>query len=155
MITTITRKFTFNMAHRVPNHKSKCRNLHGHTYKLLITFLGSLIDEEGNSSEGMVFDFSDVKSLVGEFIDDQMDHAFMGMKNSEEELFTLCLNNNWKLTVVKFPPTVENIAKYIFDEVNKKINRAMDINMFPMPDDLKVSKVELWETPNCYATYSE
>ena len=56
---TITRKLEFDAGHRIPDHKSQCRNLHGHRYTLEITLVGAVIDVEGSSDNGMIMDFSD------------------------------------------------------------------------------------------------
>ena len=61
---TITRKLEFDAGHRIPDHRSQCRNLHGHRYVLEITLQGDLVETEGAPDRGMVMDFADVKSLA-------------------------------------------------------------------------------------------
>src|SRR3569832_1109919 len=75
---TITRKLEFDAGHRIPDHKSQCRNLHGHRYTLEITLVGAIIEEEGNSVNGMIMDFSDVKALAKQHLVDVWDHAGRG-----------------------------------------------------------------------------
>src|SRR5476649_2864811 len=67
---TITRKLEFDAGHRIPDHKSQCRNLHGHRYTLEITLTGQVISVEGNSDNGMIMDFSDIKALAKEHLVD-------------------------------------------------------------------------------------
>ena len=74
---TITRKLEFDAGHRIPDHKSQCRNLHGHRYTLEITLTGNVIEVEGSSDNGMIMDFSDVKALAKEHLVDVWDHAFL------------------------------------------------------------------------------
>src|SRR5471030_1261283 len=74
---TITRKLEFDAGHRIPDHKSQCRNLHGHRYTLEITLTGQVISVEGNSDNGMIMDFSDIKALAKEHLVDVWDHAFL------------------------------------------------------------------------------
>ena len=74
---TITRKLEFDAGHRIPDHRSQCRNLHGHRYVLEITLQGDLVDTEGAPDRGMVMDFADVKSLAVEHLVDKWDHAFL------------------------------------------------------------------------------
>jgi len=74
---TITRKLEFDAGHRIPDHKSQCRNLHGHRYTLEITLVGGVIEDEGSSDNGMIMDFSDVKALAKEHLVDVWDHAFL------------------------------------------------------------------------------
>ena len=74
---TITRKLEFDAGHRIPDHKSQCRNLHGHRYTLLITLVGAVVEEEGQSDNGMIMDFSDIKALAMTHLVDLWDHAFL------------------------------------------------------------------------------
>ncbi|WP_296445036.1 6-carboxytetrahydropterin synthase, partial [Rhodoferax sp. UBA5149] len=70
-------KLEFDAGHRIPDHKSQCRNLHGHRYTLLITLVGAVIDKDGQSDNGMVMDFSDIKTLAKTHLVDLWDHAFL------------------------------------------------------------------------------
>ena len=74
---TITRKLEFDAGHRIPDHKSQCRNLHGHRYTVEITLQGQVIAQEGHSDNGMIMDFSDVKALAKQHLVDVWDHAFL------------------------------------------------------------------------------
>ena len=73
---TITRKLEFDAGHRIPDHNSQCRNLHGHRYTLLITLIGEVVKQDGVSDNGMIMDFSDVKELALEHLVSLWDHAF-------------------------------------------------------------------------------
>uniref|UniRef100_UPI000666AF60 6-carboxytetrahydropterin synthase n=2 Tax=Burkholderia cepacia complex TaxID=87882 RepID=UPI000666AF60 len=73
----ITRKLEFDAGHRIPDHRSQCRNLHGHRYVLEITLRGDLVDTEGAPDRGMVMDFADVKALAMEHLVSKWDHAFL------------------------------------------------------------------------------
>lgn len=70
----ITKEIGIDMAHRVPNHGSKCRNLHGHRYKIEVGVDDKLITKEGDPAEGMVIDFSDLKKVMMDYIDASYDH---------------------------------------------------------------------------------
>ena len=74
---TITRKLEFDAGHRIPDHRSQCRNLHGHRYVLEITLAGEVSRESGASDNGMVMDFADVKALANEHLVSVWDHAFL------------------------------------------------------------------------------
>lgn len=76
-IAEATKTVEWDMGHRVPNHKSKCKNVHGHRYKAEVTVRGEIIPEEGISDEGMVIDFSDVKAIVNSICDGELDHGYM------------------------------------------------------------------------------
>jgi len=77
----ITTRLEFDAGHRIPNHKSQCRNLHGHRYVIEITLGGDIISNEKISEDGMVMDFSDVKRIARESVVDVWDHAFLVYKN--------------------------------------------------------------------------
>src|SRR4030067_683152 len=73
----ITRRLEFDAGHRIPNHASQCKHLHGHRYAIEITLSGDIITTEGQSEQGMVMDFSDVKCIAKEKLVDAWDHAFL------------------------------------------------------------------------------
>ena len=73
----ITRRLEFDAGHRIPDHKSQCRHLHGHRYALEITLAGDIIRHEGNAANGMVMDFSEIKALAKQHLIDLWDHAFL------------------------------------------------------------------------------
>ena len=60
----ITRRLEFDAGHRIPDHRSQCRHLHGHRYVIEITLSGNIIDKAGDAANGMVMDFSQVKDLA-------------------------------------------------------------------------------------------
>jgi 6-pyruvoyltetrahydropterin/6-carboxytetrahydropterin synthase len=93
MKTSITKIFTFEAAHQLPNHSGKCAHLHGHSYRLEVTVSGEIIKE--GSSEGMVLDFSDMGAVVDREVLNKWDHQ--------------CLND-----LVDFVPTAELLAAEIF-----------------------------------------
>ena len=74
---TITKRLEFDAGHRIPQHKSQCRNLHGHRYALEITLEGEPIDDIESSDHGMLMDFTDVKALAKDHLVDLWDHAFL------------------------------------------------------------------------------
>ncbi len=77
----ITTRLEFDAGHRIPDHKSQCRNLHGHRYAIEITLSGEIIQAEHASENGMVMDFADVKRIARETIVDRWDHAFLVFKH--------------------------------------------------------------------------
>jgi 6-pyruvoyltetrahydropterin/6-carboxytetrahydropterin synthase len=112
---TITRKLEFDAGHRIPDHKSQCRNLHGHRYTIEITLIGEVIEEEGSSDNGMLMDFSDVKSLAHEHLVDVWDHAFLVYEKDAPVRDFLDGLPDHKTVVINKIPTVENLARTAFD----------------------------------------
>lgn len=134
---TITRRFEWDMGHRVTNHASKCQNLHGHRYVALVTLSADLVDTHGASDEGMVQDFAEVKERLGAWIDAEWDHGFMVWER--DPLASMLHATDTKVMVVPFVPTAENIA-------GELLRVASDL-LGPV-----VERVVVYETPNCTAS---
>lgn len=141
---TITRKLEFDAGHRIPDHKSQCRNLHGHRYVLEITLTGAVIDHEGQSDHGMIMDFSDVKKLANHALVDVWDHAFLVYEKDQVVRQFLDTLPDHKTVVLPLVPTVENLARIAFDILK-------DVYTDNFGSGLTLQKVKLFETPNCWA----
>ncbi len=145
---TITRKLEFDAGHRIPDHKSQCRNLHGHRYTIEITLVGEVIEEEGSSDNGMLMDFSDVKSLAHEHLVDVWDHAFLVYEKDSPVRDFLAGLPDHKTVVINKIPTVENLARTAFDILKPVYSDRYGTG-------LKLHKLVLHETPNCWAEITE
>lgn len=141
---TITRKVEFDTGHRIPDHSSQCRNLHGHRYTLLITLTGEVVDKEGESDNGMIMDFGDIKALANQYLVDLWDHAFIVYEKDTAVRQFLESMPNHKTVVIDRVPTVENLAKIAFDLLK-------DVYHDRYGRALSLTKVTLYETPNCWA----
>jgi 6-pyruvoyltetrahydropterin/6-carboxytetrahydropterin synthase len=139
----IVKQIEWDMGHRVMNHNSKCKNVHGHRYKIEISLKGDLIAKSGDSSEGMVIDFADIKKIAMEHVHDVLDHGFM-VWDKDEILMDLFRNHpDLKHIVVPFTPTAENIAKWVFERLNDKYTDIFKTG-------LRLNSIRLWETPTGY-----
>src|SRR5210317_1698686 len=78
----ITKQFDFETGHALYGYDGKCKNVHGHSYKLSVTVIGHPISDSGNVKFGMVIDFTDLKEIVTTEIVDQFDHATVFNKNT-------------------------------------------------------------------------
>jgi 6-pyruvoyltetrahydropterin/6-carboxytetrahydropterin synthase len=143
----ITRRLEFDAGHRIPNHNSQCKHLHGHRYAIEITLSGDIIATEGQSEQGMVMDFSDVKRIAKERVVDAWDHAFLVYRNDVAVLNFLNTLPNHKTVVLDVVPTAENLAKAAFDLL-------LDAYRDTYGTHLKLERVRLFETPNNWADYS-
>ncbi len=141
---TITRKLEFDAGHRIPDHRSQCRNLHGHRYVLEITLQGDLVETVGAPDRGMVMDFADVKSLAMEHLVNHWDHAFIVFKGDEQVRGFLDSMDGHKTVVLDRIPTVENLAAEAFRILAGVYNAHYGVN-------LTLKRVRLYETPNCWA----
>ncbi|MBU2639128.1 MAG: 6-carboxytetrahydropterin synthase QueD [Nanoarchaeota archaeon] len=139
----ITKVFNWHCAHRLVGHRGLCKNVHGHTYKLEVEIEGN--PQIGGSSDGMIVDFSDLKSLVKKFIVDKFDHAFVYNSNSyTDKLIAKFLKTkiDQKLLALPFNTTAENMAQWIFKELTTQKK---------LTDKITVTKIRLWETDTAYA----
>ncbi|HCY68463.1 MAG TPA: 6-carboxytetrahydropterin synthase QueD [Firmicutes bacterium] len=126
----ITSESSFDAAHFLTNYEGKCKNIHGHRWRVVVTIKGELIN-------GMLVDFGDFKKDIKDLCD-YFDHSFIVEKGSlDKKLFDL-LNKQFVLRVVEFRTTAENFSKYIFEEMSKKYS---------------VKEVCVYETPNNCARY--
>ena len=114
MKTKIRRWIETDTGHRVPNHKSKCRNIHGHRYRWEVELEGTTVTAKGTSDEGMLMDFSDVKSILMEHIHDVVDHAFLVYEDDKEVIEALSRIDNQKIVELPFIPTAENLARWAY-----------------------------------------
>ena len=136
----------WDMGHRVLNHRSVCKGLHGHRYKAEICVEGEIVNQENASEEGMVVDFADIKRTAQKFIQEELDHAFLGWDKDEELLDFFKKSEGHKPVIVPFTPTAENVAAYVFENLKDKF---LDV----FKTGLKLHSIKLWETPTSYAIY--
>ena len=140
----ITRRLEFDAGHRIPDHKSQCRHLHGHRYVLEITLNGNIIRQDGDAANGMVMDFSEVKTLACQHLVDLWDHAFLVYAGDQPIVQFLQSLPDHKTVLLDCIPTAENLAERAFtilDSVYRDTYR----------NQLSLERVRLYETPNCWA----
>ena len=130
-----TRKFEFEACHYLPNYKGDCANLHGHSYKLEVTFSRNLEAETLGNDEyfpkpySMVIDFKEIDHIVTVEVLNDFDHTHLN-----------------KIVAV---PTAEALAVNIYNRIHRHIELAHDL----VEEGLKLEEVKLWETSNSYVTY--
>jgi 6-pyruvoyltetrahydropterin/6-carboxytetrahydropterin synthase len=140
----ITTRLEFDAGHRIPCHKSQCRNLHGHRYAIEITLSGDIIRQEGASENGMLMDFSDVRTIARKAVVDMWDHAFLVYRNDSAVLEFLGTLPDHKTVVMDSVPTAENMAAEAF-----RILDALYRDSYG--NHLQLERVRLYETPNNWA----
>ena len=141
---TVTRALHFDAGHRIPDHKSQCRNMHGHRYTLEITLSGPVSMVDGAPDRGMVLDFSDVKAIAKELIVDVWDHAFLVYSGDTVVRTFLDSMADHKTVVLDRIPTAENLVQIAFDTLACAY-------LAQYGDRLKLTHARLYETPNCWA----
>ncbi len=141
---TITKRLEFDAGHRIPQHKSQCRNLHGHRYALEITLEGEPVDDPTSSDHGMLMDFSDVKAIAKEHLVDLWDHAFIVHDGDRQIIDLLAQIPGHKTVVVDRVPTAENLVAIAFGILDPLYTERFG-------HGLKLRRLRLYETPTSWA----
>ena len=128
----VTKYFDFEAAHHLENYKGKCSNIHGHSYRVAVTFAGNQLDEVG-----MLIDFHRIKILATKYIMDKYDHTDL---NQSMSMVTAWGKN----------PTAENMAESFFHSFEDAIAGIETYQRNVVVDNVKV-----WETKDSYATFSK
>lgn len=132
----ITRSFRIDMGHRLMNHESKCRNVHGHSYTFELTVQAAQLD-----AVGRVVDFGVLKEVVGGWLDTTLDHGFVVQEG--DPLIPALQAIDTKTVVLDCPPSIENLVKVVFDKAWELLENT----------GLTVTHVRGYETPSCWADY--
>jgi 6-pyruvoyltetrahydropterin/6-carboxytetrahydropterin synthase len=139
----ITKQFSFETGHALYGYDGKCKNVHGHSYKLSVTVIGKPISDNTNVKFGMVIDFTDLKKIVKEEIVDAFDHATVFNKNTPHiELARELESRGHHIILVDYQPTSENM---VIDFSQKIKNR--------LPSTIKLHSLKLQETETSFAEW--
>jgi 6-pyruvoyltetrahydropterin/6-carboxytetrahydropterin synthase len=129
----IAKEFRWEMGHRLPEHFGLCKNIHGHSYKMIVQFEGEL------DTNQMVIDYYDVEKIINPIIE-KLDHSFM--VNKEDKIVLEFLEKmKSKKTIVDFNSTVENICSYLLYKIKES----------SLPSNVSSVKVRVYETQFDYA----
>ena len=147
MTSSIRRWVETDTGHRVPNHDSKCKNMHGHRYRWEVEIEGDIIEDEGVSDQGMLIDFSVVSEILKKYVHDVVDHSFILFEGDTSTIDALKqIEGGTQTIIVPFIPTAENLAKWAFEQVAPHIKTAYG-------NRLKLVAVHVRETPKSIATW--
>ena len=139
----ITKQFTFETGHALYGYDGKCKNVHGHSYKLSVTVIGTPITDTTNVKYGMVIDFGDLKKIVKEQIVDVFDHATVFNKNTPHvELAAELQQRGHDVILVDYQPTSENMV----------IDFAQKIKNL-LPQSISLHSLRLQETETSFAEW--
>lgn len=144
---TISKKFTFHAAHRLPHHDGPCRDLHGHSYVLEVAVTGPVKVADGSSDEGMVMDFGEVKKVYKAFIEPKVEHKFLN-HTLAGELPATTAEPEGEEPIDGIPLTTsENLAAWM-QEVFEGGLIGHERRNASVPTTVSV---RLWETPTSFA----
>lgn len=139
----ITKQFTFETGHALYGYDGKCKNVHGHSYKLSVTVIGTPITDNTNVKFGMVIDFSDLKKIVKEEIVNVFDHATVFNKNTPHvELAKELKDRGHNVLLVDYQPTSEMMVI----DFSKKIKKRL-------PSHISLHSLKLQETDTSFAEW--
>jgi len=139
----ITKQFSFETGHALYGYDGKCKNVHGHSYKLSVTVIGTPISDRNNVKFGMVIDFSDLKKIVEEEIVDQFDHATVFNQTTPHVSLAKELSDRGHhVILVDYQPTSENM---VIDFAQKIKNR--------LPESIQLHSLKLQETDSSFAEW--
>jgi 6-pyruvoyltetrahydropterin/6-carboxytetrahydropterin synthase len=139
----ITKQFSFETGHALYGYDGKCKNVHGHSYKLSVTVIGKPISDNTNVKFGMVIDFSDLKKIVREEVVDLFDHATVFNKNTPHvELAKELSNRGHHVILVDYQPTSENMVIDFAQKINNRL-----------PADIQLHSLKLQETETSFAEW--
>jgi 6-pyruvoyltetrahydropterin/6-carboxytetrahydropterin synthase len=130
----VTREIVFCYGHRLLNYDGKCQHLHGHNGRAVISLEAPTLD-----SRGMLVDFVDIKHKVQRWIDENLDHNMLLCR--DDPLLPLLQERGERVFAMERNPTAENIARLIFEKTKEQ--------------GLPVVEVVLWETDNCFASFTD
>ena len=136
----VTKRIEFDAGHRVARHGGQCANPHGYRYFVDLTVEGPLVDDDAAADYGMVVDFGRLKNFLTTQVHDRYDHGFM-VEDADTEMRDALTGHDWKVIVVPWTPTAENLAQAIGRDAG--ILRPM-----------RVVSVTVFETPTSSATWT-
>lgn len=139
----VTKIFNFETAHALFGYDGKCKNIHGHSYKLHVSILGQPIQDENHPENGMVMDFGDLKKIVNQSIVEPLDHAILLNKNTAHKtLGEDLLAQGHKVILTDYQPTCELMLLDFVDKIQEKL-----------PKEISLVSLKLYETENSFGEW--
>lgn len=138
----VSKEFHFEAAHALWNYDGPCKNIHGHSYKLIVTVMGIPMNDLNHPKNGMLVDFADLKKTVNQLIINPFDHAVLINRISDMESFYTTKEMFDKMLVLDYQPTCENLLLDI-------VNRLKD----SFPQNVELHSVRLYETATSFADW--
>ncbi|MCP4883535.1 MAG: 6-carboxytetrahydropterin synthase [Flavobacteriales bacterium] len=139
----ITKHFDFESAHALYGYDGKCKNIHGHSYHIYVTVIGTPIEDDKHPKNGMVMDFGDLKVIVKKEIVSKFDHAVVLNANSPHKELANTINDySHKVVMVPYQPTSENMLIDFAERIQRQL-----------PQNVLLHSLKLYETANSYAEW--
>jgi len=142
----IIKEVSWEMAHRLSSYNGKCQNLHGHHYSAEICIEGHILVDDKSPENGMLIDFGILLDLVNKVISEKLDHSCIVYQNDTVLIDFYSKNPGLKHLIVPFPSTVENITKWLYEQVEQELPNLHRSN-------ISLAWVRVRETPTSTAFY--
>lgn len=136
----VTKEFHFEAAHFLPGYDGLCANLHGHSYRLLVTLRGEILKDATSPKNGMVIDFSVLKGIVERNILQVLDHSLIVRKRTYDRPATC---THFRILELNDQPTSENILLWIVERLRTAL-----------PQQVELFRVRLYETATSCAEWT-
>ncbi len=131
----ITKEFSFETGHALYGYDGKCKNVHGHSYKLSVTVIGVPIADRNNVKFGMVIDFSDLKKIVKEEIVDHFDHATVFNQTTPHiELANELIDRGHHVILVDYQPTSENMVIDFAQKIKSRLPKTIELHSLKLQE---------------------
>ncbi len=138
----VTKVFDFETAHALWNYDGKCKNIHGHSYKLTVSISGDVINDTKNVKNGMIIDFGDLKKIVKKHVVDVYDHCLLLNGLTPHADYAKVENGFSKMMLCDYQPTAENM---LIDIVNRILPH--------LPNHIKLRYAKLQETDTSFVEW--
>ncbi len=138
----VTKIFDFETAHALWGYDGKCKNIHGHSYKLTVSISGPVINDENHVKNGMIIDFGDLKKVVKSTVVEPFDHCLLLNGNTPHKSYADVENGFSKIMLCDYQPTAENM---LIDMV-KRIRPEL-------PAHITLKYARLQETDNSFVEW--
>lgn len=138
----LSRKFSFETAHALLGYDGACRHIHGHSYKLVVTIIGTPLYDENHPKNGMVMDFGDLKRTVEQAVIKPFDHALLLNERTPVKLVEQLEKNNEKLLLLPYQPSCENMLL----DIQHRLQNLL-------PENILLHSLKLSETENSFAEW--
>ena len=139
----LTKEFSFESAHALWGYDGKCREVHGHSYRLFVTVKGEPISDPTSPKLGMVMDFGELKAIVAREITDRLDHSFVMRRTAEAESLAETMKSQFtNVILVDYQPTCENMLQDFADRLKAAL-----------PEGVELHSLRLHETATSYAEW--
>ncbi|MBO5672168.1 MAG: 6-carboxytetrahydropterin synthase [Alistipes sp.] len=142
-VIRLTKEFSFEAAHALEGYDGRCREIHGHSYRLYITIKGEPINDPDSPKYGMVMDFGALKRIVNEQIIDRLDHSFMMRRTPEAEQIAAEIGSRFQRVILTdYQPTTENLLSDFAERL-----------LGALPEDVELCKLKLHETATSFGEW--